>query len=135
MLFRYENTGAGSSLLCFASSAACDDPDWVVDSSDATSGVPSCTGIQDLVSQSNITNNITEEDCTWRGMTSFTRSYCVVIILVFFVFVDSLQILIIIIFAALLFLFLLLLFLLLCWWFCCRRWCARCCPCKCCRQQ
>ena len=36
---------------------------------------------------------------------------------------------------ALVFLLLLLVLILLCWWFCCRRWCARCCPCKCCRQQ
>ena len=65
---RYENTGAGSSLLCFASDT-CDDPQWTVDSDDLTSGLPSCTGIQDVVSQTNITNNNTDEDCASRHMT------------------------------------------------------------------
>ena len=54
---RYENTGAGSSLMCRIYDSACADNDWIVDSDDATSGVPVCTFVVGDTYDNHTTNN------------------------------------------------------------------------------
>ena len=54
----YENTGAGSSLVCRIYDSGCTDNDWIVDADDMTSGTPSCTFVVgDTINNQNTTNN------------------------------------------------------------------------------
>ena len=61
MHHRYQNTGNGSTLTCLAS-ATCDVTQWVIDSSDLTSGIASCSGIQDINNFNTVNNNDSNSD-------------------------------------------------------------------------
>ena len=68
---RYENTGAGNSLMCFTSTA-CDVTEWVVDISALGSGLPVCSGIQSISNSNSVTNNNNTEEAVGTSHNDVT---------------------------------------------------------------